>query len=127
MPPLVIVDDFHVMSAVRLPAKAQAPLVVDSNRELTLAVASESFEPIARNRSEGREGRRRVESLETAFRGGAERFEGGNPATLSEMLGRLATERTNHRESSIGALPVTSSVTSGASAGFVAAWSERPV
>jgi hypothetical protein len=44
----VIVDDFDVMGMAGFPSEADAPLVVDSNAVLTLAVAFQCFEPVSR-------------------------------------------------------------------------------
>jgi hypothetical protein len=47
----MIVHDFHILGTV-IPTKADAPLIVDADAVLTLAVALEGFEPIARRASE---------------------------------------------------------------------------
>jgi hypothetical protein len=43
----VVVDDLDVPSLIIAPDKTDAPLVVDANAELTLAVAAQGFQPIA--------------------------------------------------------------------------------
>ena len=43
---LVIIDDFDFMWAVRFPAKADAPLVIDADGVLTLSFSLERFKAI---------------------------------------------------------------------------------
>jgi len=44
----VIVDNLDIVRVSVLPSKADAPLVVDANAVLTLSVAAQGFEPVAR-------------------------------------------------------------------------------
>ena len=48
----MVVHNFNVDWAIRRPAEANAPLIVDPNAELPLAVAFQSLQPIARRRSQ---------------------------------------------------------------------------
>jgi hypothetical protein len=48
----VVVDDLDVMSAVRLPDKTDAPLVVHTNAVLTFAFTLQRFEPVSRRDSQ---------------------------------------------------------------------------
>jgi hypothetical protein len=48
----VVIDDFDFMGAVRFPAEADAPLIIDADGVLALPVALERFEAIA-----GRDGK----------------------------------------------------------------------
>jgi hypothetical protein len=44
----MVVNELDFVSVVILPAEAEAPLVVDSDGVLTLAIALQRFEPVAR-------------------------------------------------------------------------------
>jgi hypothetical protein len=48
----VVIDDFDFMGAVRFPAEADAPLVIDTDGVLALPTALKRFEAIA-----GRDGK----------------------------------------------------------------------
>jgi hypothetical protein len=48
----VIVNDFDVLGSLWGPAEADAPLIVDANAELALALAFQGFKPIARWRAQ---------------------------------------------------------------------------
>lgn len=43
----MIIDDFDIVWAVRFPAKADVPLVIDTNGVLTLSVSLERFKAIS--------------------------------------------------------------------------------
>ena len=43
----VVIDDFDFMRAVMLPAEADAPLVIDTDGVVALALALEGFQAIA--------------------------------------------------------------------------------
>jgi hypothetical protein len=60
----MIVDNLYVFGAIRPPSETDSPLVVDSNTILSLSVASERFEPIAREGSQVIEARRTIEPTE---------------------------------------------------------------
>jgi hypothetical protein len=49
---LVVVDDLDVIRVPVLPAKADAPLIVDANAVLARAVAFELFESVARRNTQ---------------------------------------------------------------------------
>src|SRR5262245_7715880 len=49
---LVIIDDFDVFRCAALPHETDAPLVVDSDRMLTLAVTLQRLQPITPNGGE---------------------------------------------------------------------------
>jgi hypothetical protein len=42
----VVIRDFHIFSALALPEKANAPLVIDPDAVLPLSVASERLKPV---------------------------------------------------------------------------------
>ena len=44
----MVIDDCGFMGAVRFPAEADAPLVIDVDGMLSLAVALEGFQPVSR-------------------------------------------------------------------------------
>jgi hypothetical protein len=48
----VIVHDFYVVAVTVAPDKADAPLVVDPDRVLTLSLSSQGLQSIARRRSQ---------------------------------------------------------------------------
>jgi len=48
----MVIDNFHLMRAVCLPAETKTPLVVDADGELALAIAFEGFQPVARRNAE---------------------------------------------------------------------------
>src|SRR6185369_13676601 len=48
---LVVVNDLDVLRALGSPVETEAPLIVDPNRILALAIASEDLQPVARDRS----------------------------------------------------------------------------
>lgn len=57
----MVVDDLHVEGVKVAPGEADAPLIVDADAPLTLAVAAQGFQPIARGRPQIVEPRGRVD------------------------------------------------------------------
>jgi hypothetical protein len=49
----MIVYDFNVVRGIRMPAKTNAPLIIDSNAVLTRPVSLQGFEAIARRLPQG--------------------------------------------------------------------------
>jgi len=43
----MVVNDFNVMWAIVMPGETDAPLIIDSDTELSIAVPAEGFEPVA--------------------------------------------------------------------------------
>jgi hypothetical protein len=59
----VVVDDFDFVSATVAPTEADAPLVVDANAVLPLAIALQCFEVIARRHTQILKGSRAANPL----------------------------------------------------------------
>ena len=57
----MVVDDFHIVGIASLPSKADAPLVIDANAVLTLAVALECLELVTGRGLQVREDSRAVQ------------------------------------------------------------------
>jgi hypothetical protein len=60
----MIINNFHVVGVAICPAKADAPLAVDSNAVLAFAAAFERFEPVARSNPQVLEPDCRVEDAQ---------------------------------------------------------------
>src|SRR5205823_13447510 len=60
--PLVVVDDFDMFRTLLGPGETDAPLIVDPDRVLTAAVASQAFQPGLPAERASRQGRGRDEA-----------------------------------------------------------------
>lgn len=95
----MIVHDLYVARS-RLsgrPLKADTPLLVDPDGELSRPVASQSLEPIARQRPQGVEGWCRVQDGEPPFGLLGKALERPDELTLAELLGSLVPVAQYHR------------------------------
>lgn len=77
------------------PDEAQSPLIVDTDRVLAAAVATEGFELIARS-TKVVEIRCRVKEQKLSPRGALERLKALNEFAPEESLGVVIGERTDH-------------------------------
>ena len=94
----MIVDDFDVIGIASGPPEADAPLVVDANTVLTVAIAFELLEAIARRCPEILEPHRRVYVAELSEHDAAEvRRKATNVLALPEALGVAVGEVLDHR------------------------------
>jgi hypothetical protein len=94
----MIIYDFHVVWAIRCPAEANTPLVVDANRVLAFAVAAERFEMISGRHGELSKGSDGVK-LRQLSKGCALDVgrEGPGAAFMEQFCGVRAGEGTDHR------------------------------
>src|SRR5437870_13704531 len=95
----MVVHNFDFEGVCIGPPEADAPLVVDPNAVLPLAVTSKSLQTITRDGSKIRQGWGRLDVVELPFghRGNALEF----PAELApeHLFGLLVPERPNHSSS----------------------------
>src|SRR4051794_2719297 len=96
--PSVVIDDLHVQRIPSLPAEADAPLVIDPDAPLPLAVAGQALQPIRGRHSEIFDPDRTVQHPKLAqshllnvLRQAARATEPKN------SFGLAASERSNHR------------------------------
>jgi len=68
----MVVDKLDVVSVIVFPAKAEPPLAVDANAELSSAISLQSFQSIVGRRSQIGQRRRSVELLHPCKRLGSE-------------------------------------------------------
>src|SRR5580704_4188139 len=61
---LVIIRNFHVVSVVTAPVKADSILIVDPNAVLALAITAQFFQPVSRRASQVVEIKRSVENCQ---------------------------------------------------------------
>ena len=83
----MVVDDFHVVRAVRLPTEADAPLVVDSDAPRSLPVAVERLEPVPGRDPERFHPDGRVQHVEFSQRDAGKRMELAAIAVPRERFG----------------------------------------
>ena len=111
----MIVDDLHIDGAVTSPYEADAPLFIDANRMLSLAVAFERLQTIARRHPQIAERFRVVQHVELSsryFGDGPEMlrkspaFEKGFCGNIFEALDhRLYIVRTTYQLNAVGLEP----------------------
>jgi hypothetical protein len=107
----MVVDNLNVKRIGVKPAKADAPLVVDPNTMLPSPIACQGFQMIARNRTQVRQGRRRVNLVQLTFRHGSNSLK--LPAKLApeNPLGLFISEGPNHNFDHTTAVRLTQYVT----------------
>jgi hypothetical protein len=64
----MVVDDFDIVRTFLCPSKADAPLIVDPDRILPLAIARQRFKPVARKRTQVGKIARTVKHIEFTLR-----------------------------------------------------------
>ena len=85
----MIIDDFDLMGMTLAPLETQPVLVVDADAKLTLTIASQSFQPVARQCREIVQAIGVIEHFEFPPCHGFNRLEAPDPYILKEPL-RLA-------------------------------------
>src|SRR5438034_7686657 len=106
--PSMIVDDFDVPRAVISPAKANSPLIVDSDAMLPTPITADLLQPIAGRHAQVTQILRAVEHLQLSFRYPGchgsllngpiiERNGGGLQGILTRRFGKKATLRASRR------------------------------
>lgn len=84
----MVIDNFHVVRAVVFPCEADAPLIVNPDRMLSLAVSLQRLQPIARRRGEVFERRGIVDHEELVLRSVDQaRWKAAGAASFGEPLG----------------------------------------
>jgi hypothetical protein len=92
----VIIDDFHIMSVSRSPAKAQAPLSVDSDTVLPFPITSQFLEPVRRRNPQIIERSSSVHHQELAQSDPLNGPEPPGPLPPEDLLGLPAAEPFDH-------------------------------
>jgi hypothetical protein len=92
----VVVHDFHFVSITGAPRKAEAPLIVDANAVLALAIAAQFLQPIAWNGGELIKSRRCVQGLQLAEGRTLDRPEPPYGLAIEKALRIGAPEGPNH-------------------------------
>jgi hypothetical protein len=92
----VVIDDLDSLRARLRPSNAEAPLIVDADAVLALAIVDERFQPIARWRSQERKRRSRIQLRELARGDFRNRSEALRFARLVERLRVGAAEAFYH-------------------------------
>jgi hypothetical protein len=92
----VVINDLNAFRAFFGPDEADTPLIVDANAMLTLTIALQGFQAIARWRTKKFQCRRTVELLKFPLCDGQDVSESGNPPSLEEGLGIGALESKDH-------------------------------
>ena len=107
----MVVRDLDVARTIRpcSPGEADAPLPVDPNTELTLSVAFQSFQSVARQLCQIIQARCRFEKPKTFLRLLPKRLELRDVFPVSELLGSAIPEASNHATRYV-AVRVTSSI-----------------
>src|ERR1700726_820305 len=96
---LMIIDNLDVDRPGRAfrPFKADPPLVIDANAVLTLPVALQPFQPVARQRSEVFQVRRSVQPVQPNFSLPGKTGELPNDVAVGKALGPLIQVTDDHR------------------------------
>ncbi len=99
--PSVIVDDLDVENIALLPAKTNAPLIVDPNAVLAFAAAPQSFQPIPGRDSQIFQPPCLMQVQKLPPSAPLERTESMNCLIIEERLGISAFARADHLETSL--------------------------
>ena len=94
---LVVVDDFDIVGAVILPAKADAPLAVDSYTVLATTIPRQCFESVSAESVQFLQGRGFVEIHQSSDCLISETLERRHRVTVEQPLGIPVSETPNHR------------------------------
>ena len=97
MPVLVVVNDLNILRSCSGPAEADAPLVVDADAVLTVAVALKRLKSIAGRGAQELECRRCLELRELPGSHLNDRPEACRFAGFKELASVAALEALNHR------------------------------
>src|SRR6266404_4080213 len=93
----MVVHDLHVQRFAVFPQKADAPLLVDADAVLALAIALERFELISRRHAQIAEIRGRIKILQLLSRTLLDlSVKPLHELAVKDGLGTLVLERTNH-------------------------------
>lgn len=92
----MIIDDLDIEGVARFEPEADAPLVVDTNAPLSLSLALERFEPVARRHSQVFDSSRGVQHREFPHRHGLDADKSFYPFAVKQIFGFTAFERFNH-------------------------------
>jgi len=93
---LVIIDDFYFVAMAIMPNKTDSPLIVDTNRMLPFAFASQCFQTIPGWRSQKLELRRRVKLQQLPQRNAFDRPKAFAVPIVKKLLGFRRAEALNH-------------------------------
>ena len=94
----MIVDDLYILGSRCGPAKAQAPLIVNTNAVLTLSVALQGLKPIAGWRSQEIQRCCCLDLSELTCGHLDDRSEARGLSCLEELAGVVALEALDHRD-----------------------------
>jgi hypothetical protein len=93
----VVIHDFDIVSVTRLPAEADAPLIVDPNAPLSCAITSKSLEAVSRWNPEIVQDDCGVELAQLAQCHALDVCsQPPNRSAIEELLGILASEAPDH-------------------------------
>jgi hypothetical protein len=92
----VVVDDLDVVSAVRLPDKTDAPLVVHTNAVLTFALTLQRLEPVSWRDSQTSQLGSRMKLQQFSSCGSFDVPESSDRPTVEQSFGFGTGERANH-------------------------------
>lgn len=95
----MIIHDFDFAGMTFAPNKTNAPLVVDANAVLAFAIASKSFQAVARQRVQRSQIRSGVQHVQFAKRLPFDSAKPANRLAAEETLRIQATEPADHRSS----------------------------
>ena len=96
---LMIVHNFYVIAVAMAPDKADAPLIIDSDRMLAVAVSSQRLQSIPRRRSQDSQFCRGVQLKQFAQRDAFDGAETLAVLVVKKLLGLLRAKALNHTPS----------------------------
>jgi hypothetical protein len=92
----MIIDDFHVVRMPLAPHKTDTPLLIDSDRILTLRASLQGFQLIARRRRKNSKLRCGMQLQQLPQRHALERSEAFAVLVVKKFFGVLRAEALNH-------------------------------
>ena len=92
----MIFRDFNVLHVAIFPDEADAPLIVNANAVLMLAIASQLFEPVTRHRRQVIQSLRGVDHHQLPKRLLLELLELPYPLAIEQALGGSRSKRFDH-------------------------------
>lgn len=95
----MVVDDLHVFGCTRVPPEAQAPLAIDANAVLTVALALQRFEAIARRDAQVIKPHGDLELPKLAPRNAGAGLESPHTIAAGQCCSFRASERPDHDDS----------------------------
>ena len=93
----MIVDDLDVMRVLTIPTKANAPLVIDSDAMLSLAIPRKGLQPVSWEDPQVAQFPDLIELNELSVRDAFDVHESGDACALREPCGIFALERPDHQ------------------------------